>query len=491
MRTHESPTRSFLWHDYETFGTDAGADRIAQFAGIRTDPSWEKHSEAVELFCAPARDMLPHPRACLITGITPQQAEARGVCEAEFARQLHEEMSEPGTCIVGYNNLQFDDEFSRHLYYRNFYDPYTHEYAHGNSRFDLINLVRMCFALRPEGIEWPVHDSGIPSFRLEDLTAANRIDHEGAHDALADVRATINLARLLRRRQPRLVDWALRMRSKANANRLLDTTHPSPVVYTSSRVAAKRGCTSLFLPLLAHPNNRNAVIAFDLMADPGALLKLEPEAIRERVFVAGEDMPEGVERIPLQEIRVNQVPMLAPVKTLRNVDLARIGLEPELCESHAQRIIEQHEQVRAKLFALYGEPYGTRSDDPDLQLYGGGFFSEHDKHLLEQVRATDAEKLAAMSCPFEDPRLPVMLFRYRARNFPGTLSEAEQERWETERLQRLLAPESSKILGLQAFRDEIARERANLADDAKALKILREIENWADSLGLPEKGNTE
>jgi exodeoxyribonuclease-1 len=349
----------------------------------------------------------------------------------------------------------------------------------------------MCFALRPEGIEWPRHDSGIPSFRLEDLTKANHIAHEGAHDALADVRATIGLARLLRKRQPRLVDWALRMRSKANANRLLDTTHPSPVVYTSSRVAAKRGCTSLFLPLLAHPTNRNAVIAFDLMADPGPLLKLEPEAIRERVFVAARDMPEGVERIPLQEIRVNQVPMLAPVKTLRNVDLARIGLEPERCDSHARRILEQHGQVRTKLFALYGEPYGTRSEDPDLQLYGGGFFSDHDKHLLEQVRGTDAQKLAAMNCRFEDPRLPVMLFRYRARNFPETLSEAEHDLWETERLQRLLAPGSSKILGLRAFRDEIARERAALADDARALEILGELETWAHSLGLPETGNTQ
>jgi exodeoxyribonuclease-1 len=205
MKTSET----FLWHDYETFGANPMIDRPAQFAAIRTDTALEAVDDPVVLYCAPADDVLPQPEACLITGITPQVAREKGLCEAEFARRIHAEMMRPGTCGAGFNSIRFDDTVTRNLFYRNLLDPYEREYRNGNSRWDVIDLARMCYALRPDGVEWPLHEPGKPSFRLEDLTAANGIEHAGAHDALADVRATIALARRIRDAQPRLFDWAL------------------------------------------------------------------------------------------------------------------------------------------------------------------------------------------------------------------------------------------------------------------------------------------
>ena len=203
---------TLYWHDYETFGVDARRDRPAQFAGLRTDEELNEIGEPLNIYCKPALDVLPHPEACLITGITPQLADARGVLEPEFIARIHAEFAQPGTCGVGYNSLRFDDEVTRHTLYRNFYDPYAREWQNGNSRWDLIDLVRMTYALRPEGIEWPLKDDGKPSFRLENLATANNIGHESAHDALSDVRATIGVARLIRNRQPRLYDWLFQLR---------------------------------------------------------------------------------------------------------------------------------------------------------------------------------------------------------------------------------------------------------------------------------------
>jgi exodeoxyribonuclease-1 len=164
--------QTFLWHDYETFGANPALDRPAQFAAIRTNAALEPVGEPLNWYCQPALDVFPHPIASLITGITPQDAQKKGLVEAEFADNIHAEMMEPGTCSAGYNSIHFDDEFSRNLFYRNFYDPYEREYKNNNTRWDLIDLARMCYALRPEGVEWPEHEPGKPSFKLEHLSAA-------------------------------------------------------------------------------------------------------------------------------------------------------------------------------------------------------------------------------------------------------------------------------------------------------------------------------
>ena len=184
---------TILWHDYETWGVSPKFDKPSQFAGIRTDLDLNIIGEPEMFYCQPPQDYLPQPEACLVTGITPQKALREGLTEAEFAERIHSLFSQPNTCVAGYNSIRFDDEVTRYLLYRNFYDPYAREWQNGNSRWDIIDMIRACYALRPEGIEWPtVERDGqqVVSFRLELLTKANGIEHEAAHDAMSDVYAT-------------------------------------------------------------------------------------------------------------------------------------------------------------------------------------------------------------------------------------------------------------------------------------------------------------
>jgi exodeoxyribonuclease-1 len=205
---------SFYWHDYETFGVDPSRDRPSQFAGLRTDQDLNPIGEPLVIYCQPQKDILPSPAACLITGITPQLALEKGLPEPTFIDLIHRELSQPMTCGVGYNSIRFDDEVSRYCLYRNFYDPYQREWKNGNSRWDILDMLRLMRALRPEGIEWADHEPGRPSFKLEHLTAANNIAHEAAHDALSDVTATIAMAKLVKQKQPRLFDYVVNNRSK-------------------------------------------------------------------------------------------------------------------------------------------------------------------------------------------------------------------------------------------------------------------------------------
>ncbi|MGD2130212.1 MAG: exodeoxyribonuclease I [Lysobacterales bacterium] len=480
------PPKSFLWHDYETFGANPFADRPAQFAALRTDADLNPVADPVVWYCAPADDVLPHPEACLITGITPQAARREGLVETDFAQRILDEMSQPGTCSAGYNSIRFDDVFTRNLFYRNLRDPYEREYRNGNSRWDLIDLARMCYALRPDGVEWPMHEAERPSFRLEDLTAANGISHEGAHDALSDVRATIGLARRLRSAQPRLFQWALDMRDKEQSAGLLDTVAPKPVLHTSSRIPAERGCTAIVLPLAVVPNQPKAVVVFDLSADPAPLVREPAEMIHDLVFTAAEDLPDDVDRLPLKVVRTNHVPMLAPLATLKGVDAARIKMDPEKCLEHARQLMPALTAVQAKVAEVFGAPYAAPDDrsDPDRMLYSGSFFSPADRHLMNKILKIPPAELGGHVWSFQDARLPLMLFRYRARNYPDTLSAKEAETWDRDRKARLVETDDPDYFTVRDFRAALARAREEHRDQVDALRILDRLDAWVTEIGL-------
>lgn len=468
----------FLFYDLETFGTDPSRDRIAQFAAQRTTLALEPAGPPTVLFCRPSSDILPHPEACLLTGITPQSARDKGIDEWSFADHVNAVMALPDTCAVGYNSFRFDDEFVRYLFYRNALDPYAREYQHGNSRYDIIDLARLCYALRPRGIEWPRHEDGRPSFRLEDLTRVNHIEHASAHDALGDVNATIAIARLIKGQQPKLWDWALALRDKRKVADLL--RHGEPLVHASSRFAASRGGVAVVLPLAPHPKIKSQYLVYDLTSDPEAFCTLPLPELHERLYTPRDELPEGVERIAIKAIKINRAPVLAPINTLHGVDHQRIELDLDSCLRNAQRL-RQCSDLKARLLALFGESHWPPASDPESALYDG-FISDGDKRLLSRVRHTEAEQWAGLSQQFRDQRLPELIFRARARHFSDTLSPEEQQRWQAYRYQRLFLADGGGAITVREFRQRLSTCR----QEGRDAVILDALEAWLSELGVNE-----
>ncbi|HEY9036581.1 MAG TPA: exodeoxyribonuclease I [Pseudomonadales bacterium] len=470
-------TATFYWHDYETWGINPALDRPAQFAGLRTDMDLNPVGEPLVMYCQPAADVLPDPQSCLITGITPQQAQAEGVPEYEFIRRIHQELAQPGTCGVGYNSLRFDDEFTRFTLYRNFYDAYAREWQNGNSRWDLIDAVRLAGALRPEGLQWPMVD-GVPSYRLEALTAANGIEHAGAHDALVDVKATIALARKLKAAQPKLWQWVLDNRSKHAVGAMLEPAKAKPVLHVSSRFGSERYCMAMVLPLAWHVSNKNSVIVYDLSVDPEPLLSLRVEDIRTRVFTARNELPDGVDRIPLKQVHINKAPVVVPTSLLDAQAQARTGIDPEVCERHTQKLLLQAKAVATKVREVFAHSDFAPITDPEAMLYSGGFFNDHDRRLMDDIRSMPAEQLAAQSFAFADERLETLLLRYRARNFPHTLSAEEQQQWQHWCRARLNDPAAGGVRVISQVREQLAELRTR---DKTNTAILDALTQWVDA----------
>lgn len=472
---------SFYWHDYETFGVNPAKDRPSQFAGVRTNADLEVIGKPLVVYCSPSRDMLPHPEACLVTGITPQQALEKGVPEAEFIRQIHSELAAPGTCAVGYNSIRFDDEVTRYTLYRNFFDPYAREWQNGNSRWDIIDMVRVCRALRPQGINWPDHDDGTPSFRLEDITAANGLSHEAAHDALSDVYATIAVAKLIKQQQPKLFEYVLQLRDKRRVGQLLNVAEKKPVLHTSAMFPASRLCTALVMPYALHPTNQNAVICIDLNTDPGELIDLDVEQVRQRLFTATADLPQGTERIALKAVHINRCPVVATTGLLNDDIAARLQIDLPRARQHYQQLL-QAQGLQEKISAVYSEQEFAPQTDPDLMLYSGGFFSKHDKEAIAEVRSSTPSQLRDNTFCFEDKRLPEMLFRYRARNYPETLTQQECLLWNEFCYQRLTDPEAGADLVMEQCLEKIDTMLGDQQLTDRDRHILEQLLEYTDML---------
>ena len=443
---------SFFWHDYETFGRVPRRDRPAQFAGVRTDTELNEIDAAVMHYCRPAPDFLPDPEACLLTGILPQTCLAQGLPEHAFAAAIEAQLAKPGTVGVGYNSIRFDDEVTRHLFWRNLIDPYEREYKNDCGRWDILDLLRVTWALRPDGISWPTHDDGRVSFKLEDLTRANGLPHAAAHDALSDVRATIAVARLVMTRQPKLWDFCLRLRKKDAV--LAEIGVGRPFLHVSGMYGVERGCLALVWPLAPHPTNKNEIVVWDLREDPGELLALSAQDLRTRMFSKADELPEGVMRLPIKTIHLNKSPVvIANLKTLGADAATKWGIDVAQALRHAEIAASLAPKLAGMWPAVFERAAREAPADVDEDLYGG-FLGNDDRRALQRLSRMSESQLAAARPTFSDARLDELLFRYRARNFPDSLDDAQRAQWR-EHCAHRLHDGAGGGLTLVAFLDQI------------------------------------
>lgn len=449
--------QTFFFYDLETSGLDARADRIMQFAGQRTDMDLNLIGEPVNLLVKLGEDTLPSPQAIMVTKITPQSTLADGLTEAEFCKYVSNEIFTPGTIATGYNSVRFDDEFMRHIFWRNFYDAYEWQWRDGRSRWDLLDVVRLTRALRPEGINWPVTEDGRATNRLELITKLNGISHEAAHDALSDVNALIDVTRLIKEKQPLLYQYLFKMREKKEVQKLINLENPKPFVYACGRYSSEHQKTTVAFPIA--PAKNGNVLVFDLRYN------LEE-------YLASQEEKDNPSYYPVvKELKYNHCPAVAPLGVLEQSDSwEKINLTKEQVENNL-KILVSHPDFIERVRSINEErPEFGPAADPESALYDG-FLDQPDRNACATVRAAKKQDLANFHPEFHDPRLEELLLHYKARNFDGILSEDEQAKWDQYRLGRLKSRANDYIKAIQSLNEE-----------GKDSYILQELQLWYESL---------
>lgn len=443
--------KTFFFYDLETSGLKPREDRIMQFAGQRTDMNLEPVGEPVNILVKMTDDALPSPGAISVTGITPQKTLTDGINEAEFCKVVTEEVFVPETVAVGYNTVRFDDEFMRACLWRNFYEPYEWEWKDGRSRWDMLDVVRMTRALRPEGINWPFREDGAPTNRLELITKLNGVSHEHAHDALSDVFATIAVAKLIREKQPKLFDFLYKMREKNAVKKLVNLDNKRPFVYASGRYANEFNKTTVAVPLTAGRNGN--VLVYDLRYNMEDLLTAgtKPTLTATKNFFP-----------VVKELCFNKCPAVAPISVLDESDgWSKINLDKETIEKNLQ-ILLKHPEFAEEMRDVY-ENWSEfpPAIEPEGALYDS-FLNDQDRIKVAAVRNASSRELADFHPDFDDERLPELLLHYKGRNFPETLSESEAKAYEEYRQKRLRRQEPLFIKELEYVKDDFIKEELML-----------------------------
>lgn len=469
-------TKTYFFYDLETSGLNPREHRIMQFAGIRTDENLKPIGEPYNLLVKLNDDMLPSPEALMITGISPQKTLDEGYTEAEFAKILAEEIFTPGTVTIGFNNVRFDDEFIRYLFWRNFHDAYEWSWKDQRSRWDLLDVVRLTRALRPEGINWPVDKEGRPTNRLELLTKENNIDHLKAHDALSDVEALIAITALIKEKQPQLFDYLFSMRAKKEVQKLINLENKKPFVYASGRYSADYEKTSVAFPLTSgHHGN---VIVYDLRHDPSDFFDMTVDQLTENLYAPWEKRKQkDFVGLPIKELKYNQTPAVAPMGVLeKNQGWEKIGLTLEQVSKHQKALLSRPDFAE-KIREIYEKaPEFKKNIEPEAQLYDG-FLPDKDRGMVQMIQGLKADDLADFHPEFIDDRLPELLLHYKARNYPRSLSETESEAWELWRSARINQQ-------LPGFMKSLHSLSAGDVSEDKAF-MLEELKLWAESV-MPE-----
>jgi len=465
--------KTFFFYDLETSGLDVRESRVMQFAGIRTDIDLNQIGESYNILVKLNDDVLPSPEALMVTGITPQQTMADGYTEAEFARILVEEIFIPDTIAVGFNNIRFDDEFVRHLFWRNFFDPYEWSWRDGRSRWDLLDVVRMTRALRPEGIEWPVDKEGKATNRLELITKLNGIDHLKAHDALSDVEALIAVTRLIRDKQPQLYDYLLKMRDKNEVKKLINLENKQPFVYVSGRFDSEYNKATVAFPLTSGKNGN--IVIYDLRYDPTPFLSMNSKDLAKKFYATWQERQAAdFIKLPVKEMQYNRAPAVAPMGVLSSAEgWKKISLDEATVAKHKSILLSSPdfaENIRS-LFESRSE--FKKSTDVESQLYDG-FVPDIDKMRIEAVRNASERELADFHPNFTDERLDTLLLHYKARNFPKSLAEDEVVAWEEWRSAKISA-------ALPAYMKTLQTLSMTITDENKRF-ILQEMQLWAESV---------
>lgn len=472
---------TFFFYDLETSGLSARDDRIMQFAGIRTDMNLQPIGEPYNVLVALNDDTLPSPEALMVTGITPQQTVADGYSEAEFAKLLVDEVFTPDTITVGFNSIRFDDEFIRHLLWRNFQDPYEWAWKDGRSRWDLLDVVRMTRALRPEGIEWPVVD-GKAVNKLELLTKINGIDHFKAHDALSDVEALIAVTGLIKEKQPQLYNYLLTMRDKNAVKKLVNLETPAPFVYVSGRYDATFNKATVAWPLA--PSKNGNIVAYDLRHDPTPFVDMSVDELKKKLYATWEErQAEGYVALPVKELQYNRAPAVAPVGVLEQADgWSKLQLDLAVIEKHKAMLAQAPHFAENIRTVFENRREFAKQSDAEAQLYDG-FLNDRDRLRVETVRNATPRELADFHPEFIDERLAPLLLRYKARNYPQSLTSAESAEWEAWRGARIQRR-------LPSFMKSLHTLAATIEDDDKQF-ILQELQLWAENVMPSDTSNQD
>lgn len=452
----------YLFYDLETTGLLQCWDVPLQSAFLQADADLKTQRELM-LRCRLPAHIVPSVDALMVTNVTPAMLEDQPASHLEMMSQIARIITDSKPALIlGYNNIRFDDEILRQSFFQTLLPPYSASMT-GHGRGDVLTMLRAVIMLEPDAVVVPRDATGKAVLKLGAVCRKNGIvlTDEDAHDALADVRATRDLFKLLLDRAPATMATMLRHAKKSSPIDLMEAGEPVIIGGTSRLTPC--------LPTIASPTNPSARICINLDLDPTEFIDLPAPELLARIRSS---------RSPVRQVKTNAMPILFSWEQAAH---ALIEAQSNQVYRARARALWAHPTFLRQLALALEDQYADReaSRYPDEQLYSHGFVSDADVvacRRWHEIEWKYREHFATWH--IRDPRLRSLAVRQIFLNAPDALSPEAQRRGQDWLRHRLVTEDEAPWLTIPKA---LARcDELSATGDPETRAALGRIRAWLE-----------
>jgi len=462
---------NLVFYDFETCSSNVSYGQIIQAAAVLVNEDFQE-LDRYEARCKLSPGVVPEAMALLVNKTSPKILKETNLSHYQMVRQLVKKFKEwKNSTFIGYNSINFDEEFLRRTLFKNLEYPYLTN-TNGNERGDLFSLARACHLYYPDCIKTPISDKNNPVFKLEKLAPMNEIKHDDAHSAMGDVLATIEIAKLLKNKAPNVWKSSLMTTNKDKSFQLIKNEQ----LFCTDFFYYGRSIPFVLTFVCEHPQ-WGYPMCFDLKTDPSYYFNLSTKELKKEL----DKKPKVIRTIKHKKHPI----IMNPSYGINFDNYKQLGID-KLRER--AKLIRENKEFTKKVSSILDEDAREKQElDSQLDIYAEESIykrftpSEDNKIMLEFHNAEWKDKFLTLQ-KFKDERMQYFGKKILYEESPQSLPENEYKSIHKEIASRILSSNEEKWNTIPRTYNEIDTLRNKFKDNQAKLKALEDINSFVEEI---------
>ncbi len=462
---------NYVFYDFETCSSNVSYGQIIQAAAVLVNDNFQE-LDRYEGRCKLSPGVIPEAMALLVNKTTPKMLKETNLSHYQMIRQMMDKFNQwKNSIFIGYNSIEFDEEFLRRTLFKNLEYPYL-TVTNGNERGDLLGLARAAHLYYPDCIKTPISDRNNPLFKLEKLAPMNNIKHDEAHSAIGDVIATIEIAKLLSKKAPNVWKASLMTTNKDKCFEIIK----NEALFCTNFFYGGKAIPFILTYLCTHP--WSYPFCFDLKADPSYYFKLSKKELKKEIF--------DVKPKVMRTIKHKKHPIIMNASYGVNFDsYKQLGLA-KLKER--AKLIRNNKDFANKVSAILEDDINEKNElDSQLDVYAEEsiykkFATNEDNKIMSEFHKTNWKEKFSVIQKFKDERFQYFGKKILYEENPDSLPKEEYKAIHKEVAARALSTNKEKWNTIPRTYSEIDTLRNKFKDDKQKLKDLNEINTFIEEM---------
>ena len=462
---------NLVFYDFETCSSNVSYGQIIQAAAVLVNDSFQE-LDRYEGRCKLSPGVVPEAMALLVNKTTPRMLKETNLSHYQMVRQMTDKFKEwKNSIFIGYNSINFDEEFLRRTLFKNLEYPYLTN-TNGNERGDLFSLARACHLYYPGSIKTPISDKNNPIFKLEQLAPMNDIQHDHAHSAMGDVIATIEIAKLLNKKAPNVWKASLMTTNKDKSFQLIKNEE----LFCTDFFYYGKSVPFVLTYVCQHPQ-WGYPMCFDLKSDPNYYFSLSIHELKKEL----NKKPKVI-----RTIKHKKHPIIMNPSYGTNFDnYKQLGIKK--LKQRAKLIRSNNEFAKKVASILDTEAQEKQDLDSQLDIYPEEsiykkFSTDYDNKIMVEFHKADWKNKFSVLQKFKDERMQYFGKKILYEESPESLPKNEYNSIHKEIAARILSTNDENWNTVPRTYSEIDTLRNKFREDKIKLEALDEINLYIEEI---------